>query len=91
MPGTKRKTKKTKTKRIKWKAAAIELGKCAIFALKFASFGRGGSGGSVVTIDKKTGGPKTMGPWEDMFFDALELIGTKYDRKKYYSRPKGRK
>jgi len=71
-----------KPKRVNWRAAAIELARCATFALKFGDHLRRGSG---VVVDLKNGGAKSMGPWQDMFFDALELIGVEYDRKKYYA------
>jgi hypothetical protein len=71
-----------KSRRIAWKAAALALAKCAVFALKFDKHLGRGSG---VVVDLKNGGAKSMGPWQDMFFDALEGIGVCYDRKKYYA------
>ncbi len=76
---TKKKLTK-KTKRVNWRKAAIELASCVIFALKFDKHLGRGTG---IVMNLKTMEPQ--GPWQEKFFDALELIGVSYDRKKYYS------
>jgi hypothetical protein len=75
-----KKTVKKKHKRINWKAAAIELANCVIFAIKFDKhMGRGN--GEVINLKTM----KPMGPWQEKFFDALDSIGYVIDRKAYYA------
>lgn len=77
-PSTKA-SKTAPTRRVNWKKAAIALASCVDFALRFDKHLGRGSG---QVIDLKT--MKSKGPWQERFFDALELVGLVYDRKGYY-------
>lgn len=61
-------------------AGATALARCVDFALRFDKHLGRGSG---LMIDLKT--KKIRGPWQEQFFDALEMVGIKYDRKGYYA------
>lgn len=69
-------TKKTRTEAEyqELRAATVALAKCANLVLA--------SGGTLggMTIDLKT---KKAEHWSTMFFDALDMIGIKYDRDAY--------
>jgi hypothetical protein len=71
---------KKKTKRVNWKKAAIALARCAQFTIGFSKHLGKGTGALVNT---KTG--RSEGPWEEKFFDALDMVGVVYDRKAYYA------
>lgn len=75
---------KRKSKRVQWKKAAIALAHCAQFAIRYRKH-LGSGTGVRVHIHPKTGKPENKGPWEDMFFDALDQVGVVYDRKAYYA------
>lgn len=82
-PKTKRKTAKEWEKDYEeLRKAAVALARCVNFALKFDKhLGRGS--GLVMTFEAGKP-PKNDGPWQEMFFDALEMVGIGYDRKAYY-------
>jgi hypothetical protein len=58
----------------------VALAKCAVLTLD--SKGRIGQG-SGMTLNRKTG---VVSRWELQFFDALDAVGIKYDRDKYFEK-----
>jgi hypothetical protein len=64
--------------------AARELGQCTLWALKYLR-----ADGSGLHFDLKTGVGQR---WEDRFMDALDLVGYRLDREKFWeslrSKPK---
>ena len=78
------KEKKTRTESEyqELKAATTALAKCVNLTLQT----RGKLGvGTGMMYDRKT---KTVEHWSTQFFDAMELIGIKYDRDEFFAKPK---
>jgi hypothetical protein len=63
------------------KKATTALASCVVFALKFDKHIGRGSG---MVVNLKT--METVGPWQEKFFDALDMVGVCYDRKAYYKK-----
>lgn len=73
-------TSRGRTKRVNYKEAAIELGKCAVFALKFLDTKHGGGMRMLINAD----GTRSVAPWPDTFMAALEKIGYGVDRDAFW-------
>ena len=80
----KKAAKKTRTEEEyqELRKATVALANCAVLTL--ASGGKVGVG-SGTTIDLKT---REISHWSTQYFDALDMVGIKYDREKYFEKPK---
>jgi hypothetical protein len=83
MPPKKSVKKKTRTEEEyqELRKATIALASCVDFALKFDKHLGRGSG---MMVNLKT--MESIGPWQEKFFDALDMVGICYDRKAYYKK-----
>jgi hypothetical protein len=68
-----------------WKAACTALATCVVWALKFDKHIGRGTG---MVVQFKDGKPTLdkLQPWQEKFFDSLDLVGVVYNREAYYNR-----
>lgn len=80
------KAKKTRTEEEyqELRTATTALAKCAVLTLH--SNGKLGVGSGMV-MDLKT---RQVTHWSNQFFDALEMVGIKYDRSKFFEKKRRR-
>ncbi len=78
-PGGKNTVDRKKTAEIDHEKIAIELAQRVIWALKYLRT-RSSRGASVFHVNTAS-----TQPWEEWFFDALDMVGYHVDRKKFYA------
>jgi hypothetical protein len=82
MPAKREKKTRTESEYQELKKATVALAACVNATLQ--TRGKIGMGTGMV-FDRKT---KKVEHWSTQFFDAMELVGIKYDREEFFAKPK---